>query len=108
MNKVLKGVLQEELERNLQKQRVFLNELLKYPKGCLFIQRIHGDEYLYRKYRNKGKIISIYIGSINSEKAKQAYKDREQYLKLKQDIKDLKEEEIFLRKVINNYDRVRK
>jgi len=104
MNKVLKGVLQEELERNLQRQRVFLNELQKYPKGYLFIQRMHGDEYLYRKYRKGNKIISVYIGSINSEKAKQAFKDRERYLQLKRDIKELKEEEKFLRKVINNYD----
>ena len=33
MDSVLKGVLIEELERNLQKQRVFSNELAKYPKG---------------------------------------------------------------------------
>ena len=35
MESVLKGVLQEELERNLQKQSVFTRELSKYKKGSL-------------------------------------------------------------------------
>ena len=104
MNSVLKGVLIEELERNLQKQRVFSNELAKYPKGSLVIVRIHGDQYLYRKYRDGKRIISIYIGPINSDEAKKAYADRDKYLKLKQDIKDLKEEEKKLRKAIDIYD----
>lgn len=104
MNSVLKGVLIEELERNLQKQRVFSNELAKYPKGSLVIVRIHGDQYLYRKYRDVKRIISIYIGPINSDEAKKAYADRDKYLKLKQDIKDLQEEEKKLRKAIDIYD----
>lgn len=104
MNSVLKGVLIEELERNLQKQRVFSNELAKYPKGSLVIVRIHGDQYLYRKYRDEKRIISIYIGPINSDEAKKAYADRDKYLKLKQDIKDLQEEEKKLRKAIDIYD----
>lgn len=103
MDSILKGVLEEELERNLQKQRVFSNELNKYPKGSLVAVIIHGDQYLYRKYREGEKIISIYIGPIDSEEASKAYKDREQYIKLKQDIKDLKEEEKRLRKAIKIY-----
>ena len=102
MNIVLKGVLQEELERNLQKQIVFKNELLKYPKGSLVIVKVHGDKYVYRKYRNKDKIISVYVGPIDSEVVKEAYKQRERYLQLKQDIKDLQEEEKELRKVIKD------
>lgn len=103
MESVLKGVLLEELERNLQKQRVFLNEFNKYPKGSLVVVKIHGDQYLYRKYRDKDKIISNYIGPVDSEDASRAYKDREKYLKLKKDIKELKEEEKLLRKAISIY-----
>ena len=103
MDSVLKSVLEEELERNLQKQRVFSSELRKHPKGSLVIVEIHGDKYLYRKYRDGNKIISNYIGPINSESANKAYKDREQYIKLKQDIKELEEEENKLRKAIKIY-----
>ena len=103
MNNVLLGVLEEELERNLQKQRVFSNEFNKYPKGSLIVVKVHGDQYLYRKYREGDKIVSKYIGLVDSESAKEAYIAREKYLKLKQDIKDLKKEEIELRKVIIKY-----
>ena len=104
MDSVLKGVLEEELERNLQKQRVFSNELAKYPKGSLVIVKVHGDKYLYRKYRDGHKIVSIYVAPINSDEARKAYEDRDKYIKLKQDIKDLKEEENKLRKAIGIYD----
>ena len=103
MDSVLKGVLEEELERNLQKQRVFSNEIVKYPKGSLVIVRVHGDQYLYRKYRDGDEIVSIYVGPINSEEAKKAYENREKYIKLKQDIKELKEEEKKLRKAVEIY-----
>ena len=103
MDSVLKGVLEEELERNLQKQRVFSNELAKYPKGSLVVVMVHGDQYLYRKYRDGDKIVSIYVGPIKSEETKKAYVDRDKYIKLKQDIKDLKEEEKKLRKALEIY-----
>ncbi len=103
MDSVLKSVLEEELKRNLQKQRVFSDELNKYPKGSLVVVKIHGDQYLYRKFREGKKIISNYIGPINSKEAECAYKAREKYIKLKQDAKDLKEEELKLRKVIHAY-----
>lgn len=103
MESVLKGVLEEELARNLQKQRVFSNELLKFKKGSLVIVRIHGDEYLYRKYREGKKIVSVYIGPVSGKDADQAYLEREKYVKLKQDIKDLKDEEKRLRKAIAIY-----
>ena len=103
MNSVLKGVLEEELERNLQKQRVFSKELTKYPKGSLVVVKVHGDQYLYRKYRDGDRVVSIYIGPVSSIEAKKAYEDRNKYIKLKQDIKDLKLEEKKLRKVVEIY-----
>ena len=103
MDSVLKGVLIEELERNIQKQKVFSNELNKYPKGSLVILLIHGDKYLYRKYRDGNKIISHYVGPIDSEVAMKAYEDRKKYLKIKNDLKELKNEEKKLRKTIRIY-----
>lgn len=103
MESVLKGVLKEELERNLQKQRVFSNEQSKYPKGSLVIVKIHGDRYLYRKYRDGKKVVSSYVAPIDSFEAEKAYEDRDKYIKLKNDIKDLKEEEKKLRKAVKIY-----
>ena len=104
MNSILKGVLEEELERNIQKQRVFSNELKKYPKGSLVIVKIHDNQYVYRKYRDGNKIISIYIGPKESEDALKAFENRNKYINLKRDLKDLKEEEKKLRKAIKVYD----
>ena len=103
MNSVLKGVLKEELERNLQKQRVFNDEIKKYPKGSLVVVKIHGDSYLYRKYRDGNKVISIYVAPAECDEAKKAYELRDKYLKLRKDIKDLKEEEKTLRKAVAIY-----
>ena len=103
MDSVLKCVLEEELERNLEKQRVFSNELVKYPKGSLVVVKVHGDQYLYRKYREGVRIVSVYVAPINSDGAKKAYEDRKKYIRLKQDIKDLKEEEKKLRKAVEIY-----
>ena len=103
MDSVLKGVLEDELERNLRKQKVFHDEFIKYPKGSLVVVLIHGDEYLYRKYRSENKVISQYIGPLHSEESDNAYVLRDKYLKLKQDIKDLKEEELRIRKAIKIY-----
>ena len=106
MNIVLKGVLEEELERNLQKQRVFLNELSKYDKGSLQIIVIKNNKYIYRKYRNGNKVFSVYVGLVGSKEAENALMNRKKYLKLKEDLRDLKNEERELRDIIKKYDRV--
>ena len=107
MDSVFKSVLEEELERNLKKQVIFRNEFLKYKKGSLVISIIHGNKYLYRKYRSNNKIISEYIGLVDSDAAKEAYKNRNKYLQLKQDLKELKDEEIRLRKAIKIYNQIK-
>lgn len=105
MESVLKSVLEEELERNIRKQMVFSNELSKYPKGSLVVSNIHGDGYLYRRYRDGNKIKSEYIGPIDSDEAKKAYECRAKYIKIKKDLKDLMVEEKSLRKAIKIYSK---
>ena len=67
------------------------------------VVKVHGDQYIYRKYRDGERIISVYVGPIDSDEANKAYADRDKYIKLKQDIKDLKEEEKKLRKAVKIY-----
>lgn len=105
MESVLKSVLEEELERNIHKQVVFSNELSKYPKGSLVVSSIHGDSYLYRRYREGDKIKSEYIGPIDSDEAKEAYEFRAKYIKIKKDLQNLKSEEKSLRKAIKIYNK---
>ena len=97
------GIMKEELERNLYKQRAFEEELLSLPKGYLSICNIDGKMYVYRKKRENNKIVSEYIGVPDDEKVKEAKKNRDRYLYIKSAIKDLKAEEIRLRKAIKDY-----
>ena len=99
-------VMKEELERNLYKQKAFQEELEKLPKGYLSICNIDGKEYVYRKKREGNKILSEYIGVSGDKSSLEAEEKRKQYLEIKQSLKDIKQEEIRLRKAIIDYEKL--
>ena len=99
-------VMKEELERNLLKQKAFFEELESLPKGYLSICIIGGKKYVYRKRRDKSKILSEYIGVPGDENCKKAEEDRKQYLLLERSLKELKSEEKRLRKAIEKYEKL--
>ncbi len=100
---IFQGVLEEELQRNLRKQKAFNDELSVHPKGYLSICRIGGATYIYRKHREKGKIVSTYIGLPGSEQVRKAEDDRAAYLLAKRSLAELKLEEKRLRRAIKDY-----
>ncbi len=100
---IFKGVMEEELERNLRKQKAFKEELSMHPKGYLSICHINGADYIYRKHREGKKIVSVYIGLVGSEKANKAEEDRKSYLLAKRSIAELRLEEKRLRRAIRGY-----
>ena len=97
-------VMKEELERNLYKQQSFQKQIELLPKGYLSICKIGDKDYLYRKQRIGSKIVSEYVGLPGDENSKKAEEDRKLYLSLKQSLKELKKEEIKLRKAIKDYE----
>ena len=58
----IRGVLTDELERNSRMLRRYEIELQSLPKGSLVCRRIGSNEYYYESYREKGKVISRYLG----------------------------------------------
>ena len=100
---IFQGVMEEELERNLRKQEAFKNELSVLPKGYLSICRIGGVNYVYRKYREGKKVVSVYIGLPDSEEVRKAEEQRRSYLFAKRSLADLKLEEKRLRRAIKDY-----
>lgn len=100
---IFQGVMEEELVRNLRKQDAFKAELAKHPKGYLSVCHIDGCDYIYRKFRDGNKVISVYVGPLGSEEAEIAQKEREAYLLAKRSLKELKEEEKRLKKAIKDY-----
>ena len=105
---IFQGVMEEELERNLRKQEAFKAELSTHPKGYLSICRIGGAPYVYRKYREGGKVISVYVGIPGSEEARKAEDGRAAYLWAKRSLAELKAEEKRLRRAIKDYAGIRK
>ena len=99
-------VMKEELERNLYKQNAYKKELDQLPNGYLSECLIGGKVYIYRKKRVGNKILSEYIGVPGDENVKKAESQRQDYLNYKQSLKNLKNEEIKLRKAIKDYEKL--
>ena len=99
-------IMKEELDRNLYKQKAFLEQLNSLPKGYLSICKIDGKEYVYRKHRVGRKIISEYVGVLGDEQCKKAYEERAEYTNLKKSLTVLKEDEKKLRGAIDKYEKL--
>lgn len=87
---LIAGILEEEQERleSLLKQRE--ERLSAYPRGSVRIKKIGEREYLYRVYRERSKIISEYLCSRTSPKAKHYLKENSARQELKKSIKEIR------------------
>ena len=61
MNTVFYGVVEEEKERNLERQEVYQEEINKLPKGSLSIKIVGKKKYYYLYYRCGIKMKSKYL-----------------------------------------------
>lgn len=94
---VIKGVLEEELERNERMTKRYQIELRNLPKGSIVKRKIGNQEYYYLSYREKKKVIAKYIGKAESVDVAelQAKLDKRKYImgvlkSLKQEEKEIK------------------
>jgi len=55
-------MLKEEKTRNLEMQKIYLQEIDSLPKGTVTIKNISGNDYYYLKYRQNEKIKTDYLG----------------------------------------------
>jgi len=101
---IIEGVLKEELDRIKEHVASYQRMLSSLPKGSLVFQEIDGISYAYRKFKQNGKVVSIYIGKKESPECNQAIKDREEYLRIKKNLKVSLEEEVQLRKALRHYE----
>lgn len=102
---VLQGVLLEEinrLESNIFNYKKMLSSL---PKGSLFIRRMGNSEFVYRKRKENGKVVSEYLGNINSVKAKEQMLLSNEYKRICNNIKIAEKELLKLKKAYKIYDR---
>ncbi len=74
MSKVVKSVLEEELQRLLILKDRYQEKMKEYPPGYLLKRKMRGRVYYYLSYREGAKIRQRYLGPLEPEKLK-SYKD---------------------------------
>lgn len=96
--------LRDQISANLNEQRKISNILETLPKGFVFIRQIGKQKYVYRRYKENGKVVSIYIGNFDDEKTKQEITLIEEYSKTRDRLKALIVEEEELKEALNSCD----
>lgn len=75
MASVVKGVLQEELDRSLSLKEKYEKKLSEYPQGYLLERKVGEKVYYYLSYRKADRIKQKYLGLLSPQEV-QGYKDR--------------------------------
>lgn len=99
--KVIKGVLEEELENSIRQEAAYIKALNAIPPGVIVKKKIKGNIYYYLMMREKGKVKFIYKGKISEEeinKYEDAKKMRAKYREL---LSQIKKQITFLKKALN-------
>lgn len=68
---IINDIIKEEFDRLTNLVQVYLSEISQFPRGYLSIKQIKGHEYVYLNRRDKDKVVSQYIGPVDSEKVKE-------------------------------------
>ena len=68
--KVIKGVLEEELQNSLRMKKQYENAIKKLPRGSLVEKKIRGHKYYYLAIREKNKVKFVYKGKMPEEERK--------------------------------------
>ena len=102
---VFEGVIREEIER-LSKNILAYKELLKsLPRGSLFIRKDYNSYFVYRRKREGNKVVSEYLGPLESDKAQEEINKSNEYKRIKNNIRIAQEELAELKRAVKIYDR---
>jgi len=99
--RIIKGVLEEELQNSIRMIKQYQRALNELPKGSLVEKEIKGRKYYYLAVRESNKVKFIYKGKISEEEKNkyiEAKKLRAKYRKL---ISGLNKQIAFLKKALN-------
>ena len=98
--KVIKGVLEEELDNSIRQEAAYIKALNAIPPGVLVKKQIKGHGYYYLELREEGKVKFVYKGKLSEEEIKkyqEAKKMRAKYRKL---LSQVRNQISFLRKAL--------
>lgn len=100
---IIKHVLDEELSRLLELVLNYENKLKSLPKGSISKKARNKKIYLYRAYRESDRVRFLYIGRNDSDEAKKALSDRQEWLKYSALLKKVKSEIKEIKRALNGY-----
>jgi hypothetical protein len=99
--KVIKGVLEEELENSLRMKEQYETALKELPKGSLVEKIIRGHKYYYLAIREKNKVKFVYKGKITEEEKKRYLETKIMRAKYRKLLSQINKQISFLKKALN-------
>jgi len=88
---VMKSIIDEEYQRLKKLQLMYDEKISQFPKGSVVKKKRGQKYYCYLSYRDKNKVKTDYIGTIDSEKVKEVVKkveERKKYENLRKRVKN--------------------
>ncbi len=104
--KVIKGVLEEELQNSIRMKLEYEKALEKLPRGCLSKKVIKGRAYYYLSERAGGKVISKYLGKISEGELKKFEEIRRLKKEYRKNLSIVKKQIAYLRRVLRGQEAV--
>ncbi|MEW6619918.1 MAG: hypothetical protein AB1422_11385 [bacterium] len=99
--KVIKGVLEEELENSLRMKEKYEDVLSNLSKGSLVEKEIKGHRYYYIVLREHGRVKFIYKGKLSKEEIEKYLEIKELRLKYKKLLSQVKKQIAFLERSLS-------
>lgn len=94
---VIKGVLQDELERQYRMLRAYQKKVSSLPKGSVVDKNIRGKNYSYLQYRDGKSVVSKYISEDELPEINSKIEERK---KLDEVIRNIQKEIKFIEKAL--------
>lgn len=99
--KVIKGVLEEELENSIRQEAAYIKALNAIPPGALVKKEIKGRFYYYLMMREKGKVKFIYKGKLSKEEIKKYNEAKNLRAKYRKLLSQVRKQISFLKKALH-------
>jgi gas vesicle protein len=92
---IITNILKEEYERLKSLESQYIQKIQSLPKGALSKRKRSGNFYLYLVFRDRQKVITQYVGKLESNRAREIMKQVEERKQIEEKLKkvqsDLKE-----------------
>lgn len=96
--KVIKGVLEEELENSLRQEAAYKKALDKIEPGVIVEKKIHSHNYYYLMVREGKKVRFYYKGKLSKKELEKYENDKIMRVKYRKLLSLVKKQISFLRK----------